>query len=302
MTPRFAVRLAAIVAVSAAVAAGSFVVVRPWSLTWGTTGDEARRSFPGESVVYDAGWQETHAITIHAPVESVWPWLAQLGQDRGGFYSFDLLENAVGCQMPTIDRLRPDQQSWQIGDRLWMYPSHRAGGIGYATLRVYVPGRALAFATHALGTRMSDPENGSWAFFLQPVDAATTRLIVRGRVAASRSTAGLVVDEAVFNPMHFVMQRRMMTGIKRLAEGTDRGRIANHVMVGLWVVAVAEIGLALMLVLRRPRWKRALVGFAAAALTFEFLTLGQPPLFVGGLCVASVAAILVASGGRTPDA
>jgi hypothetical protein len=287
------VRVAASGFVLALIFWGSFVVVRPWYLTWGTTGDEARRSLPGESLVYDAGWQETHAITIHAPVDAVWPWLAQLGQDRGGFYSFDLLENAVGCDMPTADRLRPDRQVWQAGDRLWMYPNYRAGGIGFATLRVYVPGRALAFATRAPGTPLSAPEDGSWTFFLQPVDATTSRLIVRGRVAAGRPTAGLVLDEAVFGPMHFVMQRRMMTGIKQLAEGSDRGRVANHLAVALWIIAGAQIIAALIFVLRRTHWARPLLGLAASALTFELLTLGQPPLVAGCVCVASAGALLL---------
>ncbi|HUL73649.1 MAG TPA: hypothetical protein VLT86_11140 [Vicinamibacterales bacterium] len=293
MTARtFAVRAAAFAAVMVAILAASYLVVRPWCLAWGTKEDEARRSLPGESLVYDAGSQETHAITIHAPLDAVWPWLAQLGQDRGGFYSFDLLENAVGCEMPTEDRLRPDRQAWQVGDRLWMYPEDRAGGIGFATLRVLVPGRALAFATRAPGTRLTEPENGSWAFVLEPIDAETTRLIVRGRVIAGRSAVARAFDASLFGPMHFVMERRMMTGIKELAEGSDRGRLTNHVAVALWIVAAGQIITAAILVFRRPRWTRPLAGLAASALTFELLTLVQPPLLAGCACVAGVGVIL----------
>jgi hypothetical protein len=95
-----------------------FLFVRPWYLQWGATDEETRRPLPGDEIVPNAPGQETRAITIHASVDRVWPWLAQLEQDRGGFYSFDLLENLVGCDMPTDDRLRPDKQSWHVGDKL----------------------------------------------------------------------------------------------------------------------------------------------------------------------------------------
>src|SRR5438552_14659566 len=119
-----------------------------------------RRPLPGDEIIASAVAQQTRAITIDAPVAHIWPWMAQLGQDRGGFYSYDLLENIVGCEMPTDDLLRPDRQSWSIGDKLWMYPSDKAGGAGFATLRAYVPGRALSFGTHILGTPPTAPEDG----------------------------------------------------------------------------------------------------------------------------------------------
>src|SRR5512138_1407414 len=119
--------------------------VRPWYLRWGTTSLEAVIELPGDEILPKAASRETRAITIHASADRVWPWLAQIGQDRGGFYSFDLLENLVGCRMPTVDVLRPEKQTWALGDKLWMYPPDKAGGIGFATLRTYVPGRALGF-------------------------------------------------------------------------------------------------------------------------------------------------------------
>ncbi len=83
-----------------------FWFVRPWYLHWGATDEETRRALPGDEIIGHANRQETRAITIDAPVERVWPWLAQLGQDRGGFYSYDLLENLVGCAMPTAEPRR----------------------------------------------------------------------------------------------------------------------------------------------------------------------------------------------------
>ena len=109
-------------------------------------------ALPGDEIVPAARSRETRAITIAAPAAQVWPWLAQLGQDRAGFYSYRLLENLVGCEMPNIEQLDPRLQSWKLGDKLWMYPPRKAGGVGFAVLAAYEPGRALGFATRQIGT------------------------------------------------------------------------------------------------------------------------------------------------------
>ena len=181
----------------AAIFANYIAYTRPWFLQWGATPAELTRALPGDEIIPNAGSQYTRAITISAPVGQVWPWLAQLGQDRGGFYSFDLLENIVGCEMPVDDVLHPAKQMWQEGDRLWMYPKEKAGGVGFATLRTYVSGRAMGFATRALGTTLDKPEDGSWSFVLEPVDEGSTRFLIRGRLAPGRSFGGRVFDAVV---------------------------------------------------------------------------------------------------------
>ena len=297
MTPRsrraqLLTRLAATLAAAVLLGAVFALVVRPWYLAWGATPAERTMALPGDEIVPNARNQETRAISIDAPADSVWPWIAQVGQDRGGFYSFDLLENLVGCEMPTVDSLRPGRQQWAVGDKLWMYPSTKAGGVGYATLRVLIPGRALGFGTWYAGTPPSGPEDGSWSFVLVPVNDSTTRLLVRGRGAPGRSLLGVAFDRSIFEPMHFVMEKRMMIGIKQLAEGDSRQRVLNHVQVVLWFVTFAMFVVGLASVFVRPAWKRALSGTVAAAVVFQVLTLGQPPVDVGILLVLIVATLL----------
>jgi hypothetical protein len=259
--------------------------VRPWYLQWGATDDEARAPLSGDEIIPNADRQETRAITIRASVDRVWPWLAQLGQDRGGFYSYDILENLVGCAMPTEDVLRPDKQSWQLGDKLWMYPSDKAGGIGFATLRSYVPGRSLGFGTRMTGRPLSEPEDGSWSFVLVPLGDSATRFLVRGRGAPGRSLLGVAFDRSFFEPVHFLMERRMMIGIAQLAEGSNRHRLANHVAVALWTVTFAILVAAAVMVLRRRRWGLPVAAFLAAAVVFQVLTLRQPSLTTGVVLV-----------------
>lgn len=247
------------------------------------------RPLPGDEIVATATFQETRAITINAGVDRIWPWLAQLGQDRGGFYSFDLLENLVGCEMPTSDRLLPERQRWQLGDKLWMYPPDKAGGSGFATLRSHIPGVALGFGTRAVGTALHEAEDGSWSFVLDPIDDSTTRLLVRGRGSAGRSLLGRAFDRTIFEPVHFAMERRTMIGLKQLAERGTRDRLTNHVHVALWMMTFGLLVTAAVLILRRRHWRRALVGFVASAAVLQVLTLAQPPVLLGALLVAGLA-------------
>ena len=261
--------------------------VRPWYLDWGATAEERTRVLPGDEIIPRAAAQQTRAITIDAPVEAVWPWLAQVGQDRGGFYSFELLENLVGCEMPTRDVLRPGKQSWNLGDKLWMYPPEKAGGAGFATLRAFVPGRVLGFGVRMIGVGLDQPETGSWTWVLEPIGAERTRLLIRGRGEVRPSLIGVAFDRGFFEPVHFVMERRMMIGLAELAEAGARARRLNNVHIAYWVIVAALALVAAFRVVTRRQWVRPLTAFVVAAAVFQILTLRQPPLLVGALLVAA---------------
>jgi hypothetical protein len=263
-----------------------FTVVRPWILNWGATPDEVRRPLPGDGLVLGATGQETRAITIQAPPETVFAWVSQLGQDRSGFYSFELLENLVGCEMPVEGAGPPAPAPWTVGDRLWMYPPHKAGGIGFATLREYTPGRVLAFGTRVTGTPLDAPEDGSWTFVIEPIGDRWTRLIVRGRAGGEHTAAALAFQRLVFEPIHFLMERRMLIGIRDLAERGTRFRAVNNVTIALWVV-VGLMGLAAARrVVKREHWAGSLIAVFVIAGVFQFLTLAQPPLVTSLALVA----------------
>ncbi len=291
-TPSVWVRLLALVLCFITILEAFLLIARPWYLRWGATAEELRRVLPGDEILASPGTPETRAITIDVPADRVWPWLAQLGQDRGGFYSFDLLENLVGCEMPTEDVLRPERQIWHLGDKLWMYPADKAGGMGYATLRAMVPGRALAFGTHRFGTAAAAPEDGIWSFVVEPSGGTSTRLLVRGQGELGRSLLGTAFDWSVFEPMHFAMERRMMIGIKEVAEGGSRQRGLNHVHVVLWFVTFGLFVTAAVMMVAGIRWRRALSGLLASALVFQILTLIQPPVTLGALLVAAIVILL----------
>jgi hypothetical protein len=200
----------------ALVYAAVVVAIRPIYVRWGTTATERVTSLPGDQLNPDARYRIDHAITIHAPADSVWPWLAQLGQDRGGFYSYSWLERMVGDHVQNADRIHPEWQHLEAGDLVRAvqpdYLGGRFGDVGWRVIDV-VPGRAVIL--------------DKWgAFVVQPVDAHTSRLIVRTREPGTPSLAGIVFGPFsvfVFEPAHFIMQRGMLRGVRDRAERQLRG-------------------------------------------------------------------------------
>jgi hypothetical protein len=194
--------------------------------------------------------------------------------------------------MPAAERIYPEHQRWQPGDKLWMYPPSKFHGMGNAPLARYEEGRVLAFATRRIGS--SDPSafDGSWSFVLVPTDAGTTRLLVRGRAAGGRGMLGTAFDRLVFDPVHFVMERKTMEGIKLRAEGGHGSKAADAVQVVLWTIAFVLFLVAGVLAVKREQWLRPLAAFTAAGIVFQLLTLLQPPIAVGAALVLAPAAIL----------
>ena len=101
-----------------AVAAATYILfARPWHLRWGASAHECGMSLPGDDLIMRPDLTATRAITVRASAGQVWPWIAQLGQGRGGFYSYDFLENLVGCDIHSADRIVPDGRTSRSGTR-----------------------------------------------------------------------------------------------------------------------------------------------------------------------------------------
>lgn len=281
-------RLAALAGVTGAFFAVLLTLVRPWYTSWGATALERGASLPGDAIVPGAP-KATRAISIAAPPEQVYPWLAQLGQDRAGFYSYDLLENLAGCEMPRIERLDPALQHWTVGQKLWLYPERELGGVGYARLLELVPGRALAFGTHEPG-QVAAPPSGSWALIVEPAPGGS-RLLARHSGTVTSSLLGAAFHHTVFEPLHFAMERRMLEGIRGLAEGRPLSALRDGCMLALWLVAAGALLASGVLVLLGREWQRRLLTFIAAGAMFQFLTFVQPAPAIGAVLVLATLAL-----------
>jgi hypothetical protein len=181
------------------------LVIRPYHMRWGATDQEVAMALPGDvSIPADAA-VSTRAITIHAPAATVWAWLVQTGQNRGGgWYSYTWLENLAAADMQENEQFAPRWQHLQVGDTLFFAGYGAANPIFVATVAGVEPARALWL-------------HGGWSFVLQPIDATTTRLIVRYPMKPDEFFTP-VLSFAIFEPAHFVMESGMLLGIKRRAE------------------------------------------------------------------------------------
>jgi hypothetical protein len=197
---------------SMAVVAGA-ALLRRRQLRWGATDTETTTPLTGDELVAVPDLTATRAITIHAGIDDVWPWIVQLGQGRGGFYSYDSLENLIGCDIHSALQINPDWQHLDVGDAVRLAPE--------LALKVAVakPPRTLVLQGGVLpGTTMA-PYEFTWTFDLSPVSAAATRLVVRERYAYTRWWARLMVEPLTV--VSFLMSRRMLHGIRDRAEQTS---------------------------------------------------------------------------------
>ena len=195
------------------------ILLRPWHTTWGATLAEQSALLPGDELAPDARYVMDHAVLIRAPADSVWPWLVQIGQDRGGFYSYDWLERLFGDDVHNASRIVPEWQHLAVGDLVRAVQPDYLGGrlgkdIGWRVAHIE-KGRALVLR--------------DWgSFVLHPVDAFTCILHVRTRGDGQPSLAALPLAPLgllVFEPAHFLMERAMLLGIKRRAELQGGGRL-----------------------------------------------------------------------------
>jgi hypothetical protein len=206
---------------TSAAAAAYVLLVRDWQLRWGATDAEVRAPLPGDALLPDADLVATRSVTIDADAPEVWPWLVQLGQGRGGFYSYDLLENLVaGCNIRSADHIVGGWQQIAVGDQVKLHPEVPL------TVAAVEQGRSLVLSGGVPVGRAAPPYDFTWAFVLRPKPDNTTRLVVRERYAYTRRWAPLLVEPV--EAVSFVMSRKMLHGIRdraeaRYAENSDRG-------------------------------------------------------------------------------
>jgi hypothetical protein len=197
-------------AVAIAAAIVSSPLIRPWYSQWGATESEVNMSLPGDDQVPDPELVSTRAISIEAPAPEIWPWLVQIGQGRGGLYSYERLENLVGCDMHNADRIIPEHQHLEVGDKVRIIPEGRDP---YFVVSAIEPGRAIILG--------GDDPPTTWAFILEPIDDNTTRLIIRWRQDYEPTSGNVLGWRLVTDPITFVMERKLLQGIKERVEAVS---------------------------------------------------------------------------------
>jgi hypothetical protein len=190
-------------------------LLRPWYSQWGATEGEVKMSLPGDDLVTDPVLEATRGITIQAPADAIWPWVVQLGQGRGGFYSFQRLENLAGCDIQNVNQILPNLQNLNVGDLV------RLGPEGYPAFDVAAIDREVALILRGdIPNPQGKPTTWIWIFYLAPCDKHSTRLILRTRLVYEPNLGNTIMWRVFTDPLSFNMERKMLQGIKARAEAS----------------------------------------------------------------------------------
>lgn len=177
-----------------------WIFIRHYHINWGATTTEVNMKFPTNELISPNRIVSTRAININVAKEKVWPWIAQTGQNRGGFNSYYWLENLFAAKMINAKSINPNWQNPKRGDTVYYGKNE-----GYALVSFVKPNEYYSLS--------------GWTFYLQEIDSVNTRLLVRyPSMEVKQSNFASFYYYALFEPLHFIMESGMMMGIKVKAE------------------------------------------------------------------------------------
>lgn len=246
---------------------GVFAALPGWMDTYGATSLEIRDTYPGDELLSAPVIQWTHAITISAPVEKVWPWIAQIGQSRGGFYSYTFIENLFSGDNSyrNASQILPQFQNPQPGEDI---------------ITNMLSIKEVSTEKHFLAATVDFLGMGwTWLWYLKPEGMDDTRLIIRMNVqmpGEPMPPAGLVL----FDAGAFVMEKCMLQGIEDRAEGRAFPVPLEPVEIFVWI-GVLVTGLAtIKQIVTRVNWLFPMIlGLICVIVLFVFTFL-QPSVYL----------------------
>jgi hypothetical protein len=196
--------------------AGYFLVLRPWHMRWGASREELSRPMPGDELVREPRYVSNRAITIHARPADIWPWVVQIGMGRAGFYGYQWVERLAELSISTVEHLLPEFQNLEPGDVI-------SAGRGLPLpVRSVEPHGSLVIGSHP--NAPPGEERVSWSLGLYARDGAT-RLVSRVR-STYHWRPGAPLPTLFLGPLHFLLERKMLLGIKQRAEAMSQERSA----------------------------------------------------------------------------
>jgi hypothetical protein len=255
--------------------------------TWDAIPGQASLSLPGDEIVAQPWESWNHAITIQAPAEEIYPWLAQIGDTRGGFYSYTFIEN--------LFMLAANMDGRYVNARQ-VHPEWQDPPRGEGIIANFMAVEALQPGEYVLAA--STPEvpgvQWTWLWYLQPVDEDTTQLLVRHRFIFPEEAPAWAVTAIL--DAGYVMERGMLLGIRERAEGHVPGEMEEPLGLLVWLAALA-IGLVAAFRFVRPGGSWAYLGLGllavVALIDFSFI---QPGIWVRAVIVLGLVGVMVVLG------
>ncbi|MGB4873366.1 MAG: hypothetical protein WBP47_25165 [Candidatus Promineifilaceae bacterium] len=184
-----------------------------WMNRWGASEAELVAVYPGDELVADPATQATMAVTVAADPERIWSWLVQIGQDRGGMYSYDWLENLFGLNVHSTDRIVPEYQKVQVGDFWRFTPKDYVLNPGPGLYVRQLRENEAVLLCFGMEGKAEDPCVDSWQFVLLPQADGSTRLLLRSNMAMKPE---LPIKLTYF--VQFIMERKMLLTLRERAE------------------------------------------------------------------------------------
>jgi hypothetical protein len=205
---------------SAAGAAAGYLALQWLGRTYGATPPECRRALPGDDLVREPMAVTTHAITIGAPPERIWPWLIQMGWHRGAWYTAQWVDRLLfRANNPSADRLLPEFQHLEVGDHIPDGPPESQCEFVITEIEAnrHLVLRSVSHLPPAWRRRYGAWMDWTWAFILDDLGGGRTRFIFRSRCRAGPWWVAVTYLLAVI-PADFVMSRQMLSGVRARAE------------------------------------------------------------------------------------
>lgn len=198
---------------SAVGTAGYLAKLWPWMISWGATKEECQKVLPGDNLIPQANIQTTKAVTIKATPETIYPWLLQIGVDRGGMYSYDWLENLFGLKVHSVDHIVPEYQNAQVGDFWRFTPQDYVLNPGPGLYVRELQPNQTVLLSFGMENKPEDAIIDTWQFILEPQTDGSTRLLLRSRMNMKPE---LPIKLTYF--IQFIMERKMLLEIRKRAE------------------------------------------------------------------------------------
>jgi hypothetical protein len=197
--------------------AGYLGLAWPWMRAWGATTQEVNAPMPGDELVPPPSMQTTHAVTIRATPEQIYPWIKQIGVERGGMYSYDALENLFGLKVHTIKQIVPALQTLKPGDFMPFTPHDFMVKPGPGVWVVSMEENRTLLGCMGMANEQPQVCPSTWQFLLVPQGDGTTRLILRSTNPAGGS---MLADAGskLWGGIPFIMERKMLLTLKECAE------------------------------------------------------------------------------------
>ena len=264
-------------------------LVRPSQLHHGATQEEVRQTMPGDDLVADPTFVATRAITIQGRPEDIWPWIAQMGFDRAGYYGYDLIEN-LGSKtgIRSASAIVPALQHPQSGDIL---PISSVAHLTFGTIQ---PDRYLIWQSEIV------PHDGAFTWALYPVDLDHTRLVSRIRLHYHWTSGALALDLFTEFADHVAVPK-ILAGIRNRVEGrSPESRTAEVIEIAVWLLALLEMAAATVLVFRWRQWWRAWCFALGSGFLLQFVLYAHAPVWIGAAMVCGVAVVMLGLSRRPP--